>query len=62
MVSMKGLIYLIIGLLLLVVVLYTLTYSSWLWATIRLIQGGLVLLIFFISLGLILLGATELKE
>ena len=57
---MKGLIQILIGLVFIVVVLFSLTYTSWFWATIRLIQGGLVLLVFFIGLGLILLGASEL--
>jgi hypothetical protein len=59
--SMKSLIQIVVGLLLLVGLLYVLTYSSWLWATIRLVQGGLVVMVFFIALGLVLLGASELK-
>ena len=58
---MKGFIQIIAGLILLVAVLFTLTYSSWFWATIRLIQGSLILLVFFIALGLILLGASDIK-
>lgn len=52
----------IIGLLFLVGMLYLLTYSSWFWATIHLIQGGIIILLFFIGIGLVLLGASELKE
>ena len=59
---MKGLLQMIIGLILIVGVLYILTYSSWFWATVRLVQGGIVLLLFLIGIGLVLLGASELKE
>ena len=59
---MKGLVQLLIGLLFLVSVMWILTSSSWFWATIRLIQGGLVVLLFFIGIGLVLLGTSELKE
>lgn len=59
---MKGMIQIIIGLLLFVIVLLALTESSWLWATIQLIQGGIIILLFLIGLGLIIFGASELKE
>ena len=59
---MKGLMQMIIGLILIVGVLYILTYSGWFWATVRLVQGGIVLLLFLIGIGLVLLGASELKE
>jgi len=59
---MRGLIQLLIGLLLIVGVLWVMTSSSWFWATIRFVQGGLVVLVFLIGIGLVLLGAGELKE
>ena len=59
---MKALMQMIVGLIFIVGVLYILTYSSWFWAAVRLIQGGLVLLVFLVGIGLVLLGASELKE
>lgn len=60
--SMKVFIQVIVGLLFLIGALYLLTFSSWLWAAIRLIQGGVVVVLFLIGIGLVLLGASELKE
>jgi|GEM_PF-4927889 hypothetical protein len=59
---MKALFEILIGLLLLVGVFYVMTFESWFWAAIRLVQGGLVLTVFLIAVGLVLLGASELKE
>ncbi len=59
---MKALIQMMIGLMLIVGVLYVLTYQSWFWAAVKLVQGGLVLLVLLIGIGLVLLGASELKE
>jgi len=52
----------VIGLALVVLGLMLLTYDSWLVATIALIQGGIVIVIILVGLGLIFLGLTELKE
>lgn len=57
----KGAWYLIIGVLLWIIFLYALTYSSWLWATVKLIQGGITLGLFFLGLGLLILGISELR-
>ena len=59
--DMKGLIQVVVGLLLIVAVLYAMTYTSWFWAAVRLVQGGVVILVFLIGIGLILLGASEMK-
>lgn len=59
---MRGLMQLLIGLLFIVGTLWILTYTSWFWATIRFVQGGLVILLFLIGVGLVLLGASELRE
>ncbi len=59
---MKALLQILVGLVLIVGVLFLLTYSSWFWATVHLIQGGIVVLLFLIGIGLVLLGASELKE
>ena len=59
---MKGLIYVIAGLLLIIVALFALMHSSWLWATIRLVQGSIVIALVLIGLGLLFIGASELKN
>jgi len=59
---MKGFMYIIIGLLLIVIAIFALTYSSWLWATIRLIQGGIIIALVLVGFGLIFLGGSELKN
>jgi len=59
---LKGLLQVIFGLLLFVMVFYILTFSSWFAATVQLIKGGMVAVLFFMGLGLFLLGLTELKE
>ncbi len=58
---MKGIIELIIALLLVVIIVYVLTFSSWLWATIRLIQGGIIILLALIALAVFFLGFSDLK-
>jgi len=52
----------IVGLVLVILGLLLLTYDSWYMALLTIIQGGVVLAIFLIGLGLILLGLMELKE
>ena len=59
---MRAFIQMLVGLLLLVGVLFALTYSSWFWAAVRFVQGGLLIVLFLIGIGLVLLGASELKE
>lgn len=59
---MRGLLQLLMGLLFIVGTLWVLTYTNWFWATIHFVQGGLVLLLFLIGIGLVLLGASELRE
>jgi len=59
---MKGLFQIILGLLFLVIMLLALTSESWLWATIKLIQGGIVIGVALIGVVLVLLGITALKE
>lgn len=58
---MKGLIQIVIGLLLWVATLYLLTVPSWLKAAISLLRGGIVFGLFFVGLGLLLLGYNEMK-
>lgn len=58
---MKGFVQIVVGLLLFVIVAYILTYSTWLWATLELLQGGIVLLLFLIGLGFLLIGFSEVK-
>jgi hypothetical protein len=59
---MRAFIQMMAGLLFLVIVLFALTYSSWFWAAVRFVQGGLLILLFLIGIGLVLLGASELKD
>ena len=59
---MKGIFQLILGLAFLILVFLTLTHQNWYLATIKLLQGGLVLTIFFIGFVLTLLGITEIKK
>ena len=58
---MKGLLQIVAGLLFFVAVAYLLLSGSWLLATIKLIQGGMLLMFFFMGLGLVLLGVSELR-
>ncbi|MBS3144681.1 hypothetical protein J4208_03785 [Candidatus Woesearchaeota archaeon] len=58
---MKGLLQIVIGLLLWVGTLYLLTIPNWLQATLTLLRGGIVFGLFFIGLGVLLLGFNELK-
>jgi len=59
---MNGLIKIVIGLLVLVLALYLLTFRSWLSAFITILQGGIIGLLILVTLALILLGFSELKE
>ena len=59
---MNELIKVVTGLILLVIVLFLLTYQGWLKAFITLIQGGIISLLILIALGLILIGLSELKD
>jgi len=52
----------IVGLVLVILGLLLLTYDIWYMALLTLIQGGVVLTIFIVGLGLVLLGLMELKE
>ena len=58
---MKGLLQIVACLLFFVAVAYLLLSGSWLLATIKLIQGGMLLMFFFMGLGLVLLGVSELR-
>lgn len=58
---MKGLLQIVIALLLWVVTFYLLTVPNWLKATISVLRGGIVFGLFFIGLGLLFLGISELK-
>jgi|TARA_Y100000310_G_scaffold334233_1_gene413507 hypothetical protein len=58
---MKGLVQIIIGLIFWVAVLYISTFNNWLLAAWHLLQGGIVWGLFFVGLGLLLLGLSELK-
>lgn len=59
---MKGFVQIVIALLLWVVTLYLLTAPNWLQATLTLVRGGIVFALFFVGLGLLFLGISELKE
>ena len=58
---MKGLVQIVIGLLLWVGTLYLLTLTNWLQAALDLLRGGIIFGLFFIGLGLLLLGINELR-
>lgn len=60
--TMKGLVQIVIALLLWVVTLYLLTVPNWLQATLMLVRGGIVFGLFFVGLGLLFLGISELRE
>ncbi len=57
---MKSWLYIVGGFTLWVLVLFLLTYTSWLWATIEFLQAGIVLVLFCIGLGLLVLGVSDL--
>ena len=57
----KGFLQIVIALLLWVMVLYLLTVPNWLKAAVTLLRGGIVFGLFFVGLGLLLLGYSELK-
>ena len=60
---MKAYMELLLGLLLILGVgLIVVTWPRWLLATIRLVQGGLMLGLALVGLGLIFLGVNELRE
>ncbi len=59
---MNGLIKIVIGLLVLILALYLLTFRSWLNAFTTIIRGGIIGLLILVTLALILLGFSELKE
>ena len=59
---MEGLLKIIIGLLVFILAVFSLTFVSWLNAFVNVIKGGIVILLFMVALGLILLGFSELKE
>ena len=61
-IEMKGVVQIILGLAFLVLVLLALTYPSWLLATIKLIQGGIVLLLALAGVVLLLIGLSDLKS
>jgi len=58
----KGLLQIVIALLLWVVTLYLLTVPIWLKAAVTLLRGGIIFVLFFVGLGLLLLGYNELKN
>ncbi len=59
---MKGLIKIVVGLIIFVAIVYVLTYQNWLWATLKFLQGGVIVLLFLIGLGFVILGFSDLKE
>lgn len=60
--TMKGFIQIVIGLLLWVATLYLLTVPNWLKAALSLLRGGIVFGLFFVGLGLLLLGMNEARN
>ena len=60
--NIKTVVKIFVGLLLLVAVAYAMTWPSWFWAVVKLLQGGIALLVFFIGLGLVLMGVSEFKD
>ncbi len=57
---MKSLIEIVLGLMVLVAVIFLLTYSSWLTAFFVVLRGGVIALLFVLAIGLLLLGFSEL--
>jgi len=60
--KMKAIIQIIGGLTVIVFVLLLLTYTSWFWATIKLIQGGFIVFLAVIGIVMLLLGISEVRE
>lgn len=58
---MKSLAQVVVGLLVLVVFVYVLMVRSWLMAAVTLVKGGVVVVLFFLGVGLVLLGLSGLK-
>ena len=58
---LKGFLQVVVALLLWVVTLYLLTVPSWLKAALTLLRGGILFGLFFVGLGLLLLGYNELR-
>ena len=52
----------VIGLILVLLAIWVVTYSSWLAAIITLIKGSIIVAVFFIGLALVLWGLVEMKE
>ena len=59
--KMKGFLQFVIGLLFFVATAFLLTYPSWMWAAVKLLQGGVVFALFFIGLGFLLISISEIK-
>ena len=62
MAKLKEMVEILFGLLFWVILLYALSFGSWLNALVKFVQGGVLVGLFFIGLGLIALGVMELKE
>lgn len=59
---MKAFVEIILGLLFLIVGIFLLTYKTWFQSFVVLVQGGVVVFVFLLGLGVLLLGLSELKE
>ncbi len=59
---MKAFVEIVIGLIFIVIGILLLTYQSWFKSFVVIVQGGIILVIFLLGLGVLLLGLSELKE
>lgn len=60
--KLREVVEILFGLLLWVVLLYALSFGNWMNALVKFVQGGVLVGLFFVGLGLIALGLMELRE
>lgn len=58
---MKALVEIIVGLLFLVLGIFLLTYNAWFQAFVQLLQGGIIIVLLLLGIGILLLGLSDLK-
>ena len=67
MAALRGAVQILVGMILLVVMAYVIGYGSWPWgmwwwrSLVMFVEGGILVMLFFVGIGLVLLGFSEMK-